>query len=669
MKKILALVILIFVISSCWGEQSITELENKKAELEKQLNDVKNSIKNSQTWAIEKQDFFIETKKLSAFDGSYEIKKNWKINSTQNITLSSNSAWRVSQILVNEWTNVKAWQLLATLEDNIWSYWINLSRAQNSLERARINYTSTELNLDKAIFDSELNLNKLKDNLVALEKDKQEALKQVAIQLEDSNYQSTDSKSSLEVEKLNNTIKKLELDYSTKWIADEKTINWFIQSLKKDHSSLLLTINDVIEFSDVILWVTPENKDKNDKFEDFLWAKDKNQKNITESNLRDLIIFKSSKFTPMNLNSDSEEVFLDNLEIIEEGYDKTMELLSNLEKTLNNSVESVWTLWATEIWTYVWNINVYQSTLQGNYSWFVASSNNSKSFIKTYLLNYQSLLKQIDLLKIDKEILEKSLSTGNLSAEINYQKTLISYNDRIVSLESQVKMAEKWLENANSSKSITLRSLNNAISEAQIWLRSSQKEYSKLSVLSPITWVVWEVLIDIWEEVWVGKQLFSVVNKNIPKVKISFDKSELSDLSLWDKAFTILDSKTLTWTLVSLSSIADENLKYTWVVVFDTKADLIWNIIEVTFKLETDKTLVPLNIVSIWNISTSWTLRRYNLADKIDSFDVTLWDVFWKKIEILDLLYDEKWVLIEDYDIILNDVTQFDGEKFKWIIK
>ncbi len=667
MKKIILFTLLIFTFFSCSKDLSIKELENKKSKLEKQLNDIEKSIEVLQTWSLVKQDFFIKTKKLSEFWGEYEIKKNWKINSTQNIVLSSNSAWRINQVLVREWTNVKAWQLLASLEDNIWNYWINLSRAQNSLERARINYSSSELNLDKAVSDAELNLKRLKDNLVSLKLDKEEALKQVAIQLEDSDYETSNSKSSLELQKLNNAIEKLELDYSTKWISDKETIIWFRESLKKDYNSLLLTINDVIEFSDNILWITKENKDKNDKFEDFLWAKDEKQRKLSENNLRDLINYKNKDFI-IDLESDSEEVFLNNIDIIESWYEKTRELLNNLEKTLNNSVESFWTLWASEISSFISSINMFQSTLQGNYSWFVIFSNNSKSFIRTYLLTQDSLLKQIELLKKDKDILLKSLSSWNLSAEISYQKTLINYNDKITTLESQIEMAQRTLENAKKTKSITLRSLNNVINEAQIWLRSAQKEYSKLSILSPISWVVWEVLVDVWEEVGVWRQLFSVLNNNIPEVKVSFDKEELKNLSLWDKAYANIDWKSLTWTLVSLSSIADKNLKYIWIVTFDTESDLIWDVIELTFKLETDKVLLPLNIVSIWNNSSKWKLKRYNFAKKIDDFDVSLWKVFWEKIEVVDLIYDNSWSLVEDFDIILNDVSEFNNEKFKLII-
>ncbi|PID87703.1 hypothetical protein CSB07_00065 [Candidatus Gracilibacteria bacterium] len=667
MKKIILFTLLIFTFFSCSKDLSIKELENKKSKLEKQLNDIEKSIEVLQTGSLVKQDFFIKTKKLSEFGGEYEIKKNGKINSTQNIVLSSNSAGRINQVLVREGTNVKAGQLLASLEDNIGNYGINLSRAQNSLERARINYSSSELNLDKAVSDAELNLKRLKDNLVSLKLDKEEALKQVAIQLEDSDYETSNSKSSLELQKLNNAIEKLELDYSTKGISDKETIIGFRESLKKDYNSLLLTINDVIEFSDNILGITKENKDKNDKFEDFLGAKDEKQRKLSENNLRDLINYKNKDFI-IDLESDSEEVFLNNIDIIESGYEKTRELLNNLEKTLNNSVESFGTLGASEISSFISSINMFQSTLQGNYSGFVIFSNNSKSFIRTYLLTQDSLLKQIELLKKDKDILLKSLSSGNLSAEISYQKTLINYNDKITTLESQIEMAQRTLENAKKTKSITLRSLNNVINEAQIGLRSAQKEYSKLSILSPISGVVGEVLVDVGEEVGVGRQLFSVLNNNIPEVKVSFDKEELKNLSLGDKAYANIDGKSLTGTLVSLSSIADKNLKYIGIVTFDTESDLIGDVIELTFKLETDKVLLPLNIVSIGNNSSKGKLKRYNFAKKIDDFDVSLGKVFGEKIEVVDLIYDNSGSLVEDFDIILNDVSEFNNEKFKLII-
>jgi len=57
-------------------------------------------------------------------------------------------------------------------------------------------------------------------------------------------------------------------------------------------------------------------------------------------------------------------------------------------------------------------------------------------------------------------------------------------------------MARNNLKNSQKTKDITLKSLQNAISEAQISYASAQKEYNKLTITSPINGSVSDVFID-----------------------------------------------------------------------------------------------------------------------------------------------------------------------------
>ncbi len=615
---------------------------------------------------IKKQDFYIKTSNITDLPRDYILKKSWIIESSQNIILSSNAIWRVSRVDVKEWQNVKKWQILAYLEDNIWSYNLNLQKWANTLEMTKINYESTKITLDKQVFDLEINLDNLKNNLLALENDKIETLRQTQSNLDNSNIKNKDSKSYLDIEKLQNTIEKLTLDYNSKLIADKQVINGYKLSLNKEQNTLLIMMNDVIDFSDKLLWVTDNYKDEAKEIRDFLWTKDKTQKQISFEALKSLITYKENKFNSIDLNYISKENILKNLDIINFGYDKLKFLLNSLEETLNNSIESYWVLWKAEISAYIWNINLYQVTFSWNYTWFVAYNNGTSTFLKTYETSEESTKKQIDLLKQDKQILEKTFSLWNLWADVSYNKTVINYKDKITSLKSQIKIVNNNLENAKKTRVVALKNLNNSIDLAKISYNEALKQVSKLIIKSPISWVINGVYIDNGQEVNQWTKVFSIINNKIPEVKIYFDKKELSLVNIWKNIYWKNDWKIYTWSIYSISNIADNNFKYPAIINFNNWFNLIGDLLEIEIPIKTEKYFLPINIVqivkdNIWyvNVLKDW---------KIKNVQLNFWEIQNDKIEIrwcITLLEKECTSL----NIILNDITNYDEEKFNIVVK
>ena len=640
MKKVIIFSFILFLLSSCWRPDNAFQKDESK-----------------------KNKFFIETKKIDELPREVSIKKTWKLASVQDIKLNSNASWRVSSILFKAWDKVKIGQPIILLEDNIWNYAINLAKAKNSLEAAKINYDSSNINFLKQIFDSEINLEKLNKNLEALKKESKQTIKKAKDDLENSKYSSLDSKSALELEKIDNNIEKQKLDYDNKLISDMETIDWFKASLRKDYNSLFILLDDIIEFSDKLLWVTKENKDENDSIEDYLWWDNRKQKVISEDSLKELISYrKSSEFTVLweKLKQGSlwEDEISSSLDTIDSWYEKSKVLLNNLEETLNNSIESVWLLWPADIASYTATLNSYQSTLQINSSSFITFSNSTISFLRTYKNSQESLIKQIELLKKDRDILKKSLSSSELWAEVSLEKTVISTTDAINNLETQLKIAENNLENAKKTRDIGLRSLNNSISQAEISYRQASLEYSKLTIKSPINWTISDVLVDIWQEVWIWIQVLNIVWDNAPEVELSFKKDELSFIKEGQKVFLNYDNKTLTWSIYSLLSVADNNLNYKSKIVFNDKLPLIWDLVVVSIPLELEKPLLPINAVETnWN--WSWFLNVFK-DNKVIKKEVELGNVYGDKIELNTIVSD---------DIIINDISNFDENNFELILK
>lgn len=618
------------------------------------------------TKEVEKQDFYVQTSKITELPKDYVLEKSWIIESSQNIALSSNAVWRVSRVDVQEWQKVVVWQILAYLEDNIWSYNINLQRTWNALEMAKINYESTKISLDKQVFDLEVNLENLNDSLNSLEEEKIESLRQNQSNLDNSDVLDENSKSYLDLEKLKNTIEKMELDYNSQLTANNQNIEGYRLSLKKEQNTLSTMMNDIIDFSDQLLWITDNYEDESDKIKDYLWWKDKVQKQLSYDSLRNLITYKENEFSSLSLNNLEIDNIILNLSIIDNWYDKIKLVLTNLEETLNNSIESYWVLWSIEITGFIGQINWYQASFAWNYAWFVGYNNWTSTFLRTYKNSEDSTKKQIDLLKKDKEILEKSLSLWNLWADVSYNKTIISYDDRLKGIKSQLKIAENNLENAKKTREITLRSLNNSISSAQISNNESFKQLSKLIIKSPINWVINWVFIDKWQEVNQWTKVFSVFNNKIPEVKIYFDQKELWIISVWKTIYWKRDSKTFTWSIVSISSIADSNLKYSATVTFNDWFDLIGELIDIEIPIETEKLFLPINVVEI--VENNVWFAKVLENSQVKNVEFKFWEIQNDKIEVMwcTELWEEDCISL---DIILNDTTNFDKEKFNIVVK
>ncbi|MDP2395536.1 MAG: hypothetical protein Q8S84_04450 [bacterium] len=79
--------------------------------------------------------------------------------------------------------------------------------------------------MDKQIFDSQIAVEKLDLKIESFKKDYSENLKKAQNELQNTNIINSDTKSSLEIEKIDNSINKQELDLDNKKIADNETIN------------------------------------------------------------------------------------------------------------------------------------------------------------------------------------------------------------------------------------------------------------------------------------------------------------------------------------------------------------------------------------------------------------------------------------------------------------
>lgn len=630
----------ILVLSSCWdSEKEITETS--------------------------KSDFYVETALWSEFSWGITFEKTGQVSSSQDISLTANTSGRVSQVLVKPGDQVWAGQIIARLEDNIWNLWVNLSRAANSIERAKINLESNKITLDKQVFDAELSLKNLERDLLVLRQDSEQNLLLARDTLENSQYDNLDSSSALQLQSLDNNIEKSKLDYEVRVASDEETIEWYKSTLKRDYDTLLIFLVDVIEFSDEILGVTQLNRDENDDFEDFLWVKDTIQRVQSERILEDLILYRNSQsFSDLDRELQvwdiSEQRMVEIINEINRGYELAKTTLNSLETTLNNSVVSFWQLSDVELSGFLSTTNTYQSQLQSNFWAFISFGTTVKSFLRTYKDNQASLWKSIELQEKERNIQFQTLQSSQLSATTWFERTRISVDDGIADLELQIESARNTLLNAQKTRDVTLRSLQNSISQTQIDYSSASNDFGKLVIRSPINGTVSEVFIDKWQEVFSGTALFDIVSDKTPEVEISFSAREKDIVSVGTEVYIDIGPDRITGNIYSISDVADQNLNYKSTVIFQSGVNIIGNIVTVEVPLQTEKMLLPLNIITTkWD--EIWLVKTLSGSIFTD-VRVRMWDVFGEYVEIVSCAKQ-----CEDLRIITSDTSNFDANKFEII--
>ncbi len=647
MRKIVLLLIMTILLASCsWKEPSQA---SKKQE---------------------KKDFYIKTQLVSEFWNSAEIKKTWKIMPSSVVNVSAKANWQVDNILVREWDDVKKWQVLAKLSDSISNYYLKLQNAKNNLESARLNLESTQISLDKAVQDAQLNLEKAQSNYNIAQQDADQSIKsseknleQMKINLDNSNLSQDTSKASLDLEKAKQSLEKQELDYQNKLNSDKETIDSFMASTKEQYSNLKSTNDDILTFADELLWVSDLNENENDIFEDYLWAKDTNKLQETKDKLRNLLKKKEN-----TLSTDLDNLTIDNLtsriQELDNTYKELISLLDDIEYVLNHSVTSS-SFSSTMINGYLAQVDGFQANINGKYTGYVSFKSQVSSFLNTYKQLQESLKKGIELTKKDIQILENTLNTqsssSNISydqAKINHEKTVLALKDKLQNLEIAVKNAENNFENAKKNKQVTIKQLKNAISSAEVSYSEMADQVNKLTVTSPIDGKISKVNIDLWQDVYTNTSMFELIQWDTTEIQTSLNQNELDIINKDQPVHIVYNNKNLTWTIYSISDLANNNLSYDVKVKLINDSWFFWDVVDVYFPIQTKNKLLPLNIIQTWDES-SWIVYLYKNNSIVEK-KVELWKTYGKYMEVLTPL---------TWNVITSNIDNFDETKYKLQVK
>jgi len=615
MKKLLFISIL-FIVVSC-SNSEIIETQNDDTKQKKSWSFSWSNLSKSWSLSNFSNDFFIETKTIWDFNMITNINKVWKIIPNQNIDIKSQVSWRMSNIYVREWEVVYAGQTIAKISDSYSKYYLELEKAQIDLEKQIINKESQVLSHDQKIENSKVSLNDAKNNYDNAKNTATEDIKKINLDYNNSSLVDEDSQAYLELE-------KAKLDYENTINKNIQQTESYLQNINKEYNNLNLILNDVIQFSDELLWITDDNEDDNDDFEDYLWAKNTNIKNESEQELIKLINYKK-EILLLNISNLNEWNMLEFMDSFYLWYSNISSLLNSIELTLNNSIVSVWTLSENDIDSYISKVNSYQNSNQWNLSSFTSTKNSIASYLNTYKNSELSAFKNV-------ELQEKKLEDSSENWELNYNKSLISIQNTLNSYETKYKQAQLSYDNAIKNREVSIKSLDNLIESATNNKNKAAAEFSKLNIISPINWIISSIDIDNNSDISNWTKLFSVISNNNIQIEVSLNNYQISQVNIWDPVKIEYNWKEFFWEIYSKSSFADDNLDYSVLIVVEDKLDLIWGSTIVHFNINTNNFILPINIVTItWD--NMWFINVLENGE-LKKLEVELWKIDWSFIEI-----------------------------------
>lgn len=628
-KKIISLILVsALVLSSCWKEEETNV-------------------------AVEKIPFNVEYVSSSDLSKEVKVEKVWRISGAQDITVNSQTFWKVAVINFVEWESVKKGQVVASLTDTVWNLWIRVAQAKTSLERAKLSYENTKISMDKSISDATIALEQAWNKLELVKATNSNNINLAEWQKSSSDIDNNASQASIDLAKTKDSLDKLEVDLSNTHQSNKDNVNAIINSTKVEIITFSTLYSDVIEELDIILWVTDKNKYLNNDYEDYLWAKVSSTLSDAKIEFNRVYAKKEEYFSLID-SGVSESNVKEVMEGIQNGYSDLISLLGSVDIMFKNSVEIDWEL-ATPIAAVKW----YQTSTQSKNAAFIAFKNSSDSFLNTYKITEKSLALNLELQKKQYESMRLAYAKADNDTKISYNQTVSSSQDALLDAEINLKNAKIALQNIKDRKEVALKQEQNAIDSAELSLTEAQKEYNKLFIKAPISGRLSSIFVDVWQEVSSSSQIFKVVSDSEQEIEISLPEAELSFVSAGKTVSVEVNGKNINWKIVSVSNVADANLNYKATISLDETVNFIGWSVKVSISSESTNLLLPISYVNTLSDNKGYIYVLEN--DLPVKKDVELWRVWGSSIEILTDLADSR--------VVTTDMTNFDENKFKIVIK
>jgi len=581
MKKIFISSLIIFSLVSCWEDIAIDDV----------------------AWNI------------NFCNSPYEI---WEVNkSTLNLkwvvindelkTISSPMAWVVGGLNCEAWKKVDSNTLIAQISPDFNNpSIINLSIQKWSLINQKTNLESIK---SSTIYNFDSQISDLKEQIIITENNIELTKKSSNLNKNDLEKQIKSSEDTLI-----NLESNLELLKKAKTDALEK-INISRESLFTNMNSIS---GDNLLKIDETFGITIMNRDLNDKYEDYLSAKNSSLWNEVEIEFVRLnTVFKNID----NLSDAEISVFLWDLVSLDElTRDSIKESIVNITFP-QTQVDSLYLMFLT-----------YSNNLADIKNWWDSLDNSISSTTVNYDTQILSLQNQIDSTKTNLENLQTN-KLDNVDVWLDLQ---------LSTFDSWLKTLNTNLSNLLSTKDSQVLGLDNQILQVEQSINSLNTSLSNRNIYANISWIVKQKLSSNWNNVGINTPICQILpDSQSTKIKIYSPV----ELSMWDKLIfdfndelyeikienVLVYKDPITQNYVYESNYLDQNYFKDGEILslhFENENILLDEIVN-------SDSIKDINIpVSYVKNRINWNFVKAELDSWIKELEVELWDINWTFVEI-----------------------------------
>jgi multidrug resistance efflux pump len=585
----------------------------------------------------------------------FELVKKWIVVWQETITVTSKVPWRIGSIDLKLGEEVEQWERVVVLQDAMWTMSTMYERAKAWLLSAQSSYDTAYANLQKSLNDTFASYQFARSQLERAKIDAERQKLQIELDLASKTINGTGSLAARQLETLQKQIESARFDLTTKQTADQQTLNWYITSYENLTRDLAVVFEEVTSMVDELYWVTIINQQAAQQIRSYVSARNTNLYTQWRNALLEALTYltrvqeeKWTSTTPQNLATD--------LSRAQSSLSRLRDLLEVTKLVLNNSV--TWpnfTQW--QIDGYVVRVTGLQTKVQAIATAVTQQKNAISWFLATYELQQQSLQNTIALLEQQRDTTRATLELNQETMRLWSQRQVSGIESQLDSVQLQATTTESTYEVVRSTKDSTVGALAAALQNAQASYNEAKIQREQLNVTSPISGIIDKILVDRGQDVTPWNPLFVVSNNKEPKITLSLSSEELRYITLGQTLDVILsDGIIMSWTIVAIAQSADKYLMYSAEIAVDWLVPLLWDIVTLRIPLKVKYPLLPLQIVTLRS-AQRWEIQTYTNWE-IKTIPVTLWKVWWNKVEIIEGL---PWLT----NIIITPLQSFDPNLFK----
>ena len=284
------------------------------------------------------------------------------------------------------------------------------------------------------------------------------------------------------------------------------------------------------------MWVSDDNKNKNNSFENYLWAKDTSIKNKAEEYLVNSIsLYDSLKEEIDWYNYDWNKENLESiLNIYLNLYDKLYKTTDYIYKTAENSVTSSNTFTDSDINSIKNNMNSYRSNSLSKISIIKSSIDNLNKLTDTDLVSESNSntvsTKEESIKNSELDIEKKEITLKNNIEE--YKQTVDNYKLNINEKEDNIKKQELALKVANQNLVELLEwptqnnvtKSKNSIRQAELKLASAYEDLEDYMLQAPFDWLIISIDCMPWDNLQDSNDKYVYIeNPNSLEVSVMLD--------------------------------------------------------------------------------------------------------------------------------------------------